>query len=590
MMDRDGADACPSQDGPLKDVQQIKLGQHTRDFSWLGCPWTCKRKRRHYPSFSRNGIKISVHDFVYVLAEEGKRLVAYLEDMYEDSRSNRMVVVRWFHKIDEVDIVLPRKFNDREIFFSLCLQDLSIECIDGLATVLSPHHFQKFQNEAKHTRLEPFVCDRQFDNDDIKSFDITQVKGYWKQEILRYMYALSSSKSHGQPQQSEDDANAAMRPRKRHRRSKDDDLQNIDKRQQPLAHVSSCQDVRGSGNNMVDFKSNGVIFSPRGGCASKTFLGKELKNNNSSGRLTVGSEVEVLSQDSGIRGCWFRASIIKKRRDKVKVQYHDLQDADVESNKLVEWLSSTRVAAPDQLGLRINGRLVVRPQPGMGSKISLDYNIGTVVDVWWHDGWWEGIVVRKEPEEKLRVHLQGEKQELVFGPGELRHSQEWFGNRWMQMQERADIATSILTRTGNKGLTDKASNGKLTTSTQVAICDTKQQPDEDRIQSIEPRPNSNTGKAKESCTVPDLSKDDSLFKLRWTVSRKRSQPSGSNSLPKHLEDPSKSFPPSLASSSPCERFVIPASMKVDHDNCKYLGDSLFTSSVVPPLSSLVMSR
>ena len=153
------------------------------------------QKRKHYQSFQRNGVKISVHDFVYVLAEEDKPLVAYLDDMYEDSRGNKMVVVRWFHKIDGVDIALPKtyNYNDREIFFSLCLQDLNIECVDGLALVLSPQHYQIFLREARHTRCKPFVCGMQFENDDVKPFDITQVKGYSEHKIFEYLPSTSPS-------------------------------------------------------------------------------------------------------------------------------------------------------------------------------------------------------------------------------------------------------------------------------------------------------------------------------------------------------------------------------------------------------------
>lgn len=249
-----------------------------------------------------------------------------------------MVVVRWFHKIDEVGIVLPHNFNDREIFFSLCLQDLSIECIDGLATVLSPQHFEKFLNEATHTRLEPFVCYKQFENDDVKPFDITQVKGYWKQEILIYMYTLSPSNAHGNSQhfdglKAEENVNdtIGIRPKKRLCQSKEDVHLQYTNRIEPMH--ATLVDVKNLCNSGTDRKSETEICSIRGG-GSAAILSKGDVKQNPLQYLTVGSQVEVLSQDSGIRGCWFRALIIKKHKDKVKVQYKDILDATDEAKKL----------------------------------------------------------------------------------------------------------------------------------------------------------------------------------------------------------------------------------------------------------------
>lgn len=272
-----------------------------------------------------------VYDFVFVLAEEDKRLVAYLEDLYEDSRSNKMVVVRWFHKTDEVGIVLPHRFSDREVFFSLYLQDLSIECIDGLASVLSPQHYEKYRNEAHHTHLEPFVCSNQFDNDDVKPFDITQIKGYWKQEILRYMYTQSDSKSNGSSGQSDDGPeleenlqSTGIRPKKRQRLTKVDGKDGVYLAAPKLENMS---------NSKIGTKiSTGDRSLKLVGSTTMTTV--KAIDQHASQYLVVGSQVEVLSQDSGIRGCWFRASVIKKHKDKVKVQYQDIQDAVDEDKKL----------------------------------------------------------------------------------------------------------------------------------------------------------------------------------------------------------------------------------------------------------------
>ncbi|XP_022733539.1 uncharacterized protein LOC111287323 [Durio zibethinus] len=566
----------------LKKFQSQKLGQHTKEFLWLGSSWTCRKKRKHYQSFCRNSVIISIHDFVYVLTEEEKRLVAYVEDMYEDSRGNKMVVVQWFHKNDEVGIVLPHNYNCREIFFSLCFQDLSIECIDGLATVLSPAHFKKFLNEAKHTRLEPFVCCKRFDNDDVKPFDVTQVKGYWKQVILRYMYSLSPSDDCVSRQQCANDDSTdwnvddgvGIRPRKKYCQSKDDDM---------YMHYSgsrdsmdaSCADVQDFRNSKDGTKS----FSFSGG--SSAFLSTDEAKQYSSRDLQIGSQVEVLAQDSGLRGCWFRARIIKKHKDKVKVQYQDVQDAADEAKKLEEWILASRVAVPDQVGIRLCGRTTIRPSPQYPEGSASCIGVGSVVDVWWHDGWWEGIVVKKDSEDKFHVYFPGEKQESVFDRGDVRHSQECLGNRWINIKERHDLVSSILW--GRKQDAGKSSDCNLV---KTAIWDGGQCGDDATVCNDSAVVRGNDS-AKDVSLVSDLSKDDSLSQLKWKSSRKRTR--GTATCVQKLKC-NRNLIKSIAGSVTCERFFIPASLKVENDSCKYMGDPLFNSSVAPRLASLVTTR
>lgn len=269
---------------------------------------------------------------MYVLAEEGERLVAHLDDMYEDSKGSKMVVVQWFHKFDEVGIVLPQHYRDREIFFSLCLQDLSIECIDGPANVLSPQHYELILNEAKRTQLEPFVCHRLFDNDEIKPFDITQIKGYWKQDLLRYMPSYSTLKHEpvddGLEVERDPIGDAGNRPKKRLRWSEERDiyLQSASRKVDVDASLQNCD---GSLNRTKDVMD---MCSLKGLPAAA--VGKGSLEQKNAQHLSIGTQVEVLSQDSGIRGCWFRALIVKKHKEKVKVQYQDIMDATDEAKNL----------------------------------------------------------------------------------------------------------------------------------------------------------------------------------------------------------------------------------------------------------------
>ncbi|XP_068663748.1 uncharacterized protein [Aristolochia californica] len=528
-------DPCSAEAPSSKGFLARKNGQPSNDFLWIGSPWTCRKRRSHYQSFCRNEITISVHDFVFVMTEGCKRLVAYLEDMYEDVRGNNMVVVRWFHKIDEVGIVLPPNFNDREIFFSLCLQDLSVECIDGLATVLSPQHFQRFLNEATSGHWDPYMCHRQFDNDDITPFDITLVQGYWNQEFLKYIYSASAS------------AGNRRKPRRK-QKTVNSQCNEADK---PSANSSSLHSLSE----------------------------KDAAKIGSFSQLSVGSQVEVLCQDSGIRGCWFVAVIIKRHKDKVKVRYQELQDPDDNMGNLEEWILASRIAPIDRLGLRLGERAIVRPcPPNEGKSVASleDFYVGSAVEVRWHQGWWEGFIVQKLSEDNYSVYFPGEGQTAEFSWSNLRGAKDWVCNRWSPINPRPDLVNFVLKSGGEKKTTSDLQ------STDVRQCGNSQE------RSFDQSEEALCIKLGEDSPADDK-KDTRVVDLKWSVSKKRKRSMSKSSLTsRRRRSGSQNTGSSSDDADGCEGFVVPKSMKVDREVCKYSSDPLFMSSL--PVSNLVMSR
>jgi hypothetical protein len=47
---------------------------------------------------------------------------------------------------------------------------------------------------------------------------------------------------------------------------------------------------------------------------------------------------------------------------------------------------------PDKLGMRHLGRPTTRPATPSKEQSDLALEVGTAVDAWWSDGWWEGVV------------------------------------------------------------------------------------------------------------------------------------------------------------------------------------------------------
>ncbi|XP_023535763.1 uncharacterized protein LOC111797099 [Cucurbita pepo subsp. pepo] len=409
------------------------------DIVWSGAAWTCGKRLKHYPSFCRNGTSIMVQSFVYVMAKGDNHYLAYLEDMYEDKRGQKKVKVRWFHHSQEVKgVITLRNSHPREVFITPYVQAISVECVDGSATVLNREHYEKCVNAFPHDALSKVhLCYRQFKSNRLKSFDLSKLRGYFDQPVFSCLSLSVLSKSEPVFDSLTEDDDEDLDP--------ENSVRPLVKR---MRNAKGCRNfefanskVRKSGSHqhMLTYKS----------CQNHnySFLGTRLLSHrhvldDNNPTYEVNEKIELLCQDSGIRGCWFRCTVLYASSKQIRVQYDDLQDEDGYGN-LEEWVPACKVALPDKLGMRHPGRLITRPVPQEKTELTLD--IGVAVDAWWSDGWWEGVVTG--------LDVSGNDDVLVYFPGEslflnihrtnLRISRDWLGGHWINIDTKPSILSTI---------------------------------------------------------------------------------------------------------------------------------------------------
>ncbi|KDP39261.1 hypothetical protein JCGZ_01018 [Jatropha curcas] len=420
------------------------LSGHNSDIVWSGIAWTCGKQLKHYPAFCRNGITIAIQSFVFVMAKEENHYLAYLEDMYEDKRGQKKVKVRWFHHNQEVKGVVPlRNAHPKEVFITPYSQVISAECVDGPAIVLTREHYEEclasFPN-ALSTRIR--LCFRQFRSNKVKPFDLSKLRGYFDQPILSCLNSKSfpgaDPLEHGlageENEEVSPDENVKLGS-KRTRRSRGGETL-----------VTGHSGVGITGSRMMTFEPS--YFNLRNAMSGKRLL--PLKHVESQLRCSqlfkVDEKIELLCQDSGIRGCWFRCTVLQVSRKQIKVQYDDLRDED-EYGNLEEWIPAFKLAVPDKLGMRRSGRPTIRPAPSANEQTDLALEIGSAVDAWWSDGWWEGVVtgIDSSNDHMLQVYFPGENFFLSIHKKDARTSRDWVGNQWIDIQAKPDILSAIST-------------------------------------------------------------------------------------------------------------------------------------------------
>ncbi|XP_042457047.1 uncharacterized protein LOC122041438 isoform X2 [Zingiber officinale] len=152
--------------------------------------------------------------------------------------------------------------------------------------------------------------------------------------------------------------------------------------------------------------------------------------------IQTGSLVEVVAKEGGLRGAWFSAFVLDIKDGKAFVQYKDLLSAEGH-DKLKEWIPlefkgdqppRIRVAHSLMVGMPEGTRK--RRREALGN---FNWAVGDRVDAWMRDGWWEGVVSEKNPDDetKLTVHFSGDDSSVVRA-WNLRPSLCWQDDQWIE--------------------------------------------------------------------------------------------------------------------------------------------------------------
>ncbi|GJN11075.1 hypothetical protein PR202_ga29240 [Eleusine coracana subsp. coracana] len=412
--------------GETDSIVHQNLGKASdSDITWSGSFWTCGKQLRHYQAFCRNGTTISTHSFVLVLSEDESRYLAYLEDMYEDKKGQKKVRVRWFHQNKEFACAIPPPSpHPCEVFITPFTQVISeCGCVWIVATVLTPDHYEKCSNALPSSSLVGIrFCFRQYTKKKFKHFDLRTLRGYFSQATVLSLKISAETEKDGE----------YCTP------GKTKSPKQFERLYSNCLGTKICQGPQA--DSIPSYQK-----SPRKHFSIK-FIGPQ--QNPLVQTYSAGDKIEVLSQDSGIIGCWFRCTVLKScsNHNTLKIQYDDLQNAD-DCGRLEEMVPASTLALPDKLEMRCPDRLRIRPRPQQNNYLDGAALLpGTAVDVWQFSGWWEGVVVSLDSNatDRLQIYFPGENFFGVCQLKNIRISKDWVKNQWIDIEAKTDLLSRIL--------------------------------------------------------------------------------------------------------------------------------------------------
>ncbi|CAA7014390.1 unnamed protein product [Microthlaspi erraticum] len=147
-------------------------------------------------------------------------------------------------------------------------------------------------------------------------------------------------------------------------------------------------------------------------------MGKDESN------LLRNCEIEVSSDEDGLKGAWFKAILEddpKRRKKKLNVRYSTLQ-----ANNGSPLLETAY-------------RKFIRPVPPENLFSTGDFEEGSVVEAAHRDGWWTGLFVKKLDDDKHLVFFDSPPDLIQFKRKQLRQHFKWTKGKWIKVKPQNKV-------------------------------------------------------------------------------------------------------------------------------------------------------
>ncbi|CAF1758362.1 unnamed protein product [Brassica napus] len=139
--------------------------------------------------------------------------------------------------------------------------------------------------------------------------------------------------------------------------------------------------------------------------------------------IAKGCEVEVSLQEDGFKGSWFRAILeqnpIRLKGEKLWVCYKTLLNEDG-VNPCKETIE----------------RCFIWPVPAECLNEGVVFKEGSVVDAYFNNGWWIGVIVVERPDGSFFVYFDDPPDIMRFNKSQLRPHADWTGSEWVKSKNK----------------------------------------------------------------------------------------------------------------------------------------------------------